>query len=235
MALTTLWLPDAPPLSPGADDDEFADASGGVPGGWTEYDHGALQTVDEDAAGAELIQSTHAGSALSGIYKALPGAGVDFTYWTKVSLSGLGVTSTIAAGIALLEDAAVSTGDVRTYMLRANATQGEIAVHPWTAYNALGAATVTHAISVDTGPTSLYLMVRRTGTTYAFSYSTDGLGWMRTLSTGALGIVPIHIALCMDNIASAADVSARFKFYRHVASDVGLTPLMGGRRVTVST
>ena len=225
-------MPDAPPASAGADDDEFADASGGVPSGWTEVDFGAVLTVDEDEPGLQFTVATHAGSALAGIYKAIPAG--DFTAWTKVSLSGLAVTDSLLAGIALWEDATTSTADVRTFALIANATQGELTVHPWTAYNAQGAATLTVPITVDSGVSHCYLMVRRTGTTYAFSYSSDGIGWQRVHNTAALGITPTHYGPCIDNINSGADVDARFAFWRYLASDVGLTPLMQGDRITIT-
>jgi len=230
--MSSIWFPDAVPASPGSEDDEFADASGGVPSGWTEVDHGSVLTVDEDEPGLEFFVATHAGNALAGIYKSIPAG--DFTYWTKVSLSGLPETNSIIGGIALWEDATNSAGDVRTLALICNATQGEVSIHPWTAYNAIGAATVSQPITVDVGPTHLYLMVRRTGTTYAFSFSTDGIGWQRLLSTGALGITPTHIGPCVDNVATGADVGARFPFWRYVASDVGMTPLMAGDRITVT-
>lgn len=225
-------MPDAPPASAGAEDDEFADASGGLPSGWTEVDHGTAQTVDEDEPGLELGQVTHVGNALSGIYKAIPAG--DFTYWTKVSLSGLAVTTTLRAGIALWEDATAVGGDVRTLHLITNATQGAVDVTSWTGYTAISATLVTRAISVDTTPTHLYLMVRRATTTYDFSFSTDGIGWQRILTTGALGITPTHIGPSMDNTNSAADANARFAFWRYLASDVGLTPLMAGDRIDIT-
>lgn len=230
--MATIWIPDAPPDSAGSEDEEFP--TGDDLSAWTESDHGTVgsYSISNPSNGIQVYSATHAGNSLLGAYKSIPAG--DFTYWTKVSLSGLAVTSTALGGIALWEDATSATGDIRTLALITNATQGQVSIHPWTAYNAQSAATLTQAITVDLGPTSMYLMVRRTSTTYAFSFSTDGVGWQQIYTTGSLGITPTHIGPCVDNANTGDDVTATFPFWRYLASDVGLTPVMEGNRVTVT-
>lgn len=227
---TTLWVPDAPPASRGSDDDEFADASGGVPGGWTEVDHGTGMTVTEDEAGLKLTSTAGAGNA--GIYKAIPAG--DFTIWTKVSISGIGLTDFIPAGLVLWENAASSTGDLRVFYIESSAAQVAIIVQSWTAYNVHSANLFVGLISVDILPSHVYLRIRRTSSTYAFEYSTDGIGWLRVYNTAALGITPAHYGPAINTNSHATTVIVgRFPFFRYVASDVGSGGLMSGDRVVV--
>lgn len=224
------WDPDAAPSSAGADDDEFADAAGaGVPSGWTEVDHGTHQTVSEEEYGLKLIQATHAGDSVSGIYKAIPAG--DFTIVTKVSLSGLSEANFVVAGLGLFQDATSSTGDIATHTLHQDATATAINVETWTAYNAFGSSLQQVVWSVDGGPTHVYLRIRRTGTTYAFDFSTDGVAYQR-LHSGTLSFTPTHYGPVINNVASGADVMGVFSFFRYTASDVGITGVLGGNRIT---
>lgn len=224
------WDPDAAPSSAGADDDEFADAAGaGVPSGWTEVDHGTVQTVSEESYGLKLIQSTHAGDSVSGIYKAIPVG--DFTIVTKVMLSGLAEANFVVAGLGLFQDATSSTGDIVTHTLHQDATATAINVETWTAYNTFGSSVQQAVWSVDAGPTHVYLRIRRTGTTYAFDFSTDGTAYQR-LHSGTLSFTPTHYGPIVNNVASGADVMGVFSFFRYLASDVGIVGVVGGNRIT---
>lgn len=227
--MPTLWRPDAPPASAGSEDDEFADASGGVPSGWTEVDHGTDLTVGEDEAGLSLTQTSTAGFHVAGVYKAIPAG--DFTIWTKVALSTLATPAgSVSTGLALYEDATSSSGDIYTIHLVNDSAASYIQIIRWNAYNSLNSAPVTNVIAVDLWPTHLYLRVRRTSTTYAWDYSTDGIGWQRVLS-GSLAITPAHFGPFVNNQNTTATVTARSQFFRYVASDVGTTGKVGGDRI----
>lgn len=221
-------MPDAPPASPHADDDEFADNSGGVPGGWTEIDFGTNTTPTEDNDGLNLLQTSHAGNSLAGIYKAITSG--DFTIVVKLGMSGLALTTSIRAALALLEDATSSTGDIVTLSLFANATDVSVKRTPWTAYNSSSADTVSRSISVDVIPTAIYLCIRRTGTTYSFDFSSDGVGWQQ-ISTGTITFTPTHIGIMIDNLNTGSDAKVNAQFFRVQGSDVGIAGrrLMGDR------
>lgn len=231
--MPSIWIPDAPPGSAGPVDDEFADAAGaGAPTGWTEVDHDTLITISENEEGLAITHATNAGNSVGGVYRAI--AAAPFTYWTKVSLSGLGLTNTIQAGLALFEDATNANGDIATIMLRCNATAVDVCYQVWSS-RTTASSTTSRVISVDVAPTHLYLRARLTSTTYAFDFSSDGIAWQR-IQSGVHGLAnaPTHVGLVIDNNASAADAVATFAFFRSLASDVGTTGLVGGDRITVT-
>lgn len=230
--MVSIWMPDAPPATPNAQDDEFADASGGLPSGWTEFDPGAIQTVNESAAGCELSTATHAGSQVTGIYKSIPSG--DFSIMIKVALSGLGVTNSIRAMICLWEDPSNTAKALRTLGITQNATQGQIDVIQWNNYTTLTSTLASLAMSVDEGPTVLYLRIRRTGTAYAFDVSSDGNGFEQVHTIAALGITPTAMGLAMDNTASGANVKTTTSFFRYKASDVGIFGALEGDRIAVT-
>lgn len=225
---STLWLPDAPPATAGALDDEFADASGGVPNGWTEVDHGSHMTVSEDAQGLIMTQATHANNSVSGIYKADPTGNI--TIWAKVGLSAGSGLSAAQVGLALWEDATSSTGNVVTFCL---APDGSTRVETRTAYDAVATATDTEQWYSFNLPTHMYLRIRRTTATYTFDASLDGKGWQQQYSTGALGFVPAQLGPCMWNVNTGLTVVGRLQFFRSIASDVTVVGRMSGDRVRI--
>ena len=229
--MPSIWLPDAAPASAGSLDDEFRDASSGLPSGWAEVDHGSVQTVDEDELGLQLTQATHVGESTSGIYKALPAG--NFTIWTKVSLIGLSETSTIRAGIFFWVDATVSTGDITLFVVRSDATDVEIQVATQTQYDSAFTNLKDDGTFQDILPTPLYLRVRRNGTTFFYEYSSDGIGWQ--LFHSNTPTAPAHVGVGINNTASGADMEGRFAFFRYVASDVGAGGRVSGDRIDVLT
>lgn len=228
--MVSWWHPYAPPATAGALDDEFDGESGGVPNGWTEYDHSTTTTVDEDEAGLELIQATKASDALGGIYKADPTG--DITVWTHVSLNGLAhpATDSVVAGIALFEDATSSTSDVRIYGIEPGLTHAATyaTYSTWSAHDTRTASTDVNALN---GVSDIFLRIRRTGTTYHFDISRNGNTWQRTYTTAALGFVPAQIGLVMSTNGAGITTNARFDFFRSTNSDVGLTGQSGGDRI----
>lgn len=225
-----LWLADASPASAHAENDEFADNSGGVPSGWTEYDHGSVATVSEDEQGLVITVANQAAVAHTGIYKAIPAG--DFTIWSKVHISGpahLINAPSLSAGLALFEDASLSTGDVRTYGISAETTPLMV-VRSMTDYGYGGGAVMSsHETKLRT---DTYLRISRTGTTYTFFTSDDGTSWQRSFSTAALGITPTHFGPYFLGVNAGITTSARFSFFRYVASDLGMNGYTQGDRVT---
>lgn len=237
--MSILWSPLVGPASPSALNQEFDANSGGVPSGLTEIDFGTNTTVAENEEGLVVTQTTHAGDSVAGAYRSLPSG--DFTIWTKVALSGAGVATTAIAGLALFQDATNSNGDIVTLNLRTNATPATLVdVLYYTSYNVLNNVFDSREIGVDIWPTHLYLRIRRTGTTCAFDFSSDGIHWQR-FTTMTPSFTPLHFGVIVDNLGTGSTLAGTFAFLRYHSADVGLTGNVPGRRIisfeasTVST
>ncbi len=225
-----IWSPDAPPTGAGADDDEFADASGGVPTGWTEVDFDSNITVSEDSSGLTLVQATHAGHSVGGVYKTIPAG--DFTIWTKLTMSGvLPGANSISCGLALFQDATSSTGDLvflRNYVSGTTEVQTPDCFN-MSAYTTFGTQVgVTYSMNV-TNPT--YFRIRRTGTNYSFDVSGDGVGWLCLFNASSIAITPTHYGIVINNSASGANQKVTAAFFRYLNSDVGLNGVVSGNRI----
>lgn len=233
--MATVWIADAPPTLAGSLDDEFADASGGLPSGWSESDHGSNTTVSEDEHGLIITQATHAGSTIAGVYKTRP-VDQDFTVWSKLCMTGISDTSSLMVGLAMWEDAANSAGDLRIFSLTSASNDFRMEIESWTSYTTFASEQAVATTSLEIHPSHIYMRIRYTHstTTYSFDYSTNGIGWQQLYSTAALGIVPLHIGIFVNNVASGVDMAVRVPFFRSVASDVGLTGRVDGKAETLA-
>ena len=243
--MATIWMPDAAPTSAGSEDDEFHDSS--LSALWAEVDHGGTLTASEDELGLKLLMTTHTTHGFAGIYKAIPSG--DFTIWTKASVNCIrgttGVPFTVidhaCAGLALWEDGTSATGDVTFFCIEWNLDSNVsnfrawITVYDATAYDAAATTTQVGEAGQDVWPSHAYLRIRRTGTTYAFDFSGDGVAWQR-LHSGTLAFTPTHFGPAVENRyrMAGADMAGRFAFFRYVASDVGIAGTVGGRSVSVT-
>lgn len=224
-ATQKIWTPDFPPASAGALDDEFQLASGGVPAGWTEYDHATEYTITEDSApGVKILYTGTTANRLGGIYKADPTG--DITVVAKVSMSGLRANGA-GIGIGLLQDGATSTADAHWVRIGFDGTNMFALTTIFTAYNVFSSNPITIADSA-LGLTGAWLRIRRTGTTYAFDFSTDGVGWLG-LSSGAISFTPTHIAILQNSSTVANGTIGRCWYLRSTNSDIGIAGQLGGK------
>lgn len=219
------WSPISPPSTASPDDDEFDIPGAGVPSGWTDWDHGGLGSVDVDDAGLVLAQASHVGTGWSGVTKPLPAG--DFTIWTRLAASGNASSSPFTA-LALMEDPATATADFTALTIRSGTDVPTVDLNRWSAWN--GTPTALKSPFAVAGFTpSAYFRIRRTGTTYRWEASADGLGWL-TLSGAAPGFTPTAVGLIQSNNNSGAVLTSRASFYRYIAADAGPGQLMRGRR-----
>lgn len=224
------WEPMAPPASAGSEDDEFSTPGAGVPSGWTEIDHGTNTTVAVEDYGLVLTQTTHAGASWAGIYKSIPAG--DFTIWTKVFLQDHRAVANMFVGLALFEDATSATADIDIIsLITSGTTFGQVQHDRYAAYN--GAVTTTRG-TLNVGPSlidGVYFRLRRTGTTYAADWSTNGLTWVNLTNGVALGYTATHFGLVINNGNTGSTMSTIHSFFRYVASDVGRSGVVGGARL----
>lgn len=140
-------------------------------------------------------------------------------------------------GLALFQNATSKSGDIVTIDAILDTGQaGRIGANSYISYSVAGPTSYTDLTmgSRSILPSAFYFRIRRTGTTYSFDFSTDGIGWAR-IYTGSISFIPLHYGLVMTNVASGEDISASFSFFRYVDSDVEVGGLMYGDRVQVNT
>jgi hypothetical protein len=113
-------------------------------------------------------------------------------------------------------------GTANTYLFVSVATYSD-----WDTYSGTSQA-AEELLRSDYVQTYVYFRIRRTGTTYGFEASTDGLNWTRWYS-GTIPFTPTHFGP-IHGRANQLNAT-RFHFFRYVASDVGLYGLARGRRI----
>lgn len=232
----TKWDPDAPPSSANADDDEFADNSGGTPGGWTAVDIATgVQTVTEGVDGLALVHTTHAGRGICGIYKTMPASPwTIYTYVALVLKGTIGGAVAWTGGIALYEDPTNSAGDMALAGLFANNNAIGVSFDAYTAYNAIGVGGLSvTAQTLMATPPGMYLRLRYTSPNFAMEMSTDGIHWWGQGGTRTLVFTPTKMGLAADNFNTGNTQTAKFKFFRVINSDVGYNGVLNGRRVNI--
>lgn len=218
----TYYDPDKPPATAHAKDDEFDNAS--LDAKWTQFQNTGL-TLTEANHLLGITGATHAGDRVQGIFQAVPAG--DWTIVTRVSLHAP-VADFALAGIALFEDATnnPNTCDIYTFWLAyktASAYRFVEAVR-WNQFDSWNSSLVARDLHFGFG--HQYLKIVKSGTTYAFWLSSDGIGWGRAYS-GTLAFAPAEFGLVVNNSNTGVDVSAYFDFFRVSAADPGK---LGGLR-----
>lgn len=220
------WSPITPPETAHADDDEFLTPGSGTPSGWTEFDPAGTQTVAVDDAGLVLTHTPSLTDKWGGIYKAVPSG--NWTAWVRLSLSAR-LQNDPNAGLCLWENPTDATKKLTTFGLRWQSNAGQIAERNWTDYDSFNGDQIT-VLQQGNPATTAWLRIRKTSTTYKFDFSRDGLGWSQ-VDSRTISYVPSHIGPAANMNGGTENLTARFAFFRVVASDVGIGGLMSGRRV----
>lgn len=223
----SFWDPDALPDTPSSQDDHFDDAS--LDGKWSEWDLGVAKlTVSEAGHHVILTHATEVGARWRGIYQTLPAG--NFTIATKASLIGT-QSGDNAVALALFEDATAAAGDVLIWMLYARTVGNlyrDLFAQRWSAYDTFSA---NYAGGTMYPNTTVYLRIRRSGTTLYWEYSCDGVSWLR-LYTAAQAFVPGHMGIITVNNNIGIDIYGYFDMFRYIASDQ-IGPLGKTRTVLV--
>jgi len=232
LGLAQTWNPMAIQASPNAYDDEFADASGGIPAGWTEFDPNSVLTVAENTNGLLFTQTTRTGQNNVGIYKALPGG--DFSIITRMGLPGIEASGWYG-GIALWEDATNTTKKLlTTYVNSSGIRVLSAGAYEWTNSTTASVSKVSLTQVNASSGTGLFMRLRRNGTNYYLDYSMDGYVWRSVNAADTaftLSFTPTHMGLHTNNAATGTTKYAIADFFRRVGSDVTLIGRLDGRRV----
>lgn len=219
----SIWMPDAPPETPGSLDDEFTSTLTG----WTTFDPNSRLTATRLATQNMLKLSTPNGHwELSGLYKELSG---DFTVWTKISLISPADTYTtnnyISAGIAFWTDPTDPLAYLDAWGIN---TKGEVQYFGGT-FDDLS----EYAGIASVKGTTLYLRVRRTGGEMDLGVSTDGIGWLELVGYELIGTVYFGPFVCSQDalVGLEGNTTGLFSYIRYVNSDVGRDGIMSGNLV----
>jgi hypothetical protein len=215
-----LYVPDFPPTSPNANDDEFDDAS--LNAAWSEWDPGSVLTVTEGGTGVKLVNAA-ASLTAGGIYQALPSG--DWSITTKVHTTRNNA-SNVWPGILIGEDlsGSPSTSDFYTFGPAYGGSGPEISLAQWSSYTSFSST----AGGISEKVHAAYFRVCKSGTTYTFSWSPDGIAWTMIGSPGSLAWTPAHIGLgLVTDHGNAVQIESHFRFWRQVASGVWYDQLLG--------
>lgn len=225
--LGRIWCPDVPPESPSDLDDEFRGMSGGLPRGWAEFDPNSRLTVVEGDGGVALQKPSASQTGRSlGIYKTIPAG--DFTIWTKLALGCISQQDYVTTGLMLWQDATdTANGDLQSFHSVIFAGAPLIGSNHFTSDGTYSSTPISMQLTAAylVSPT-VYLRLRRTGTTYGFDFSLDGVGWLRVYS-GTILVTPTHFGLFASDQCPTA-YTVRFPFFRYLPRDTGYEELPRG-------
>lgn len=213
-----LFYPDAPPVSAGADDDEFADASLG--GAWTEWDPGSKVTVAEDAYGLAITNTNTSSPSWGGVRRALPSG--DFAASAKLQIVG-NTGNQQTAGFLVAGDIAGSPTTAPFLAMELN-TNGFARVADWTDFDSFGTQRYVDGTG-RVGRAAVYARMRSISGVYSFDLSNDGVMFTEVYSATP-GFTPAHLVLAADSESAGSPV-ARFRFFRVVASVDRDVPILG--------
>lgn len=206
-----IWHPDYPPASPSSQSDEFNDSSFDT-GKWTEFDPGNIMTITEDAYGLLLAQTTHGGDTITGIYQAIPSG--DFTLIVKCGMPSGILANHQAVGIGFWEDATNTTKKISTFTKHLSSTANDVTQILWNNYTTYDSSGLTSAFITDPA----YFKIQRVGTSYELYVSTNGLHWVKILSSFSMGFTPAHFGLILNNTNSGKTLLGRYNFFRYINS-----------------
>jgi hypothetical protein len=164
----TIWMPDAPPASPSADDDEFSVASFDFPSGWTPFDPGSSIGDCYVKTNGLILGSYNDSAAVTVCGMNRDPAAYDMG-WTKVSINS-GSSTGFYAGMMLN----YFSGSILTVGM-SSGSMNSIRVDTW----ASDSASPSSLFTMSTTLNYTYLMARYNSFAgrILFYCSDDGVGW----------------------------------------------------------
>jgi len=212
----TFFDPDLDPASPSTLDDEFNGSS--LDAKWTGVNwtsSSPLHTYQVVAGKLYSKMATGGGSTFRAILQAIPAG--DFAIVTKAYCGHVGNYS--ANGLILSTTNTAGTGSQYVWQ-------------NFSGYGFMGRAVTnfnTDGSLVNSGPNldNYYLRIRRSGTTYYFAWSTDGVLW--TEQTIAPGFTPSYFGIHI--YVNSPEMSSSWEYFRYYAT---ATPTLGGTRTVLT-
>ena len=202
------------PASPNSADDEFDGTA--LDAKWTEF-QAANHTVavGSPQSWLRISQGAHTGNLLSGIFQAIP-AGSVWEITTRAAIQS-GRVDSLRVSFMLTGNISASpnTEPLLGLSLRApgtspaSRTPHDILVQYYTNYTTVN----SNLAGTQWGANEAYMKIARSGNTYTFSYSSNGVAWAELYRTGSMPFTPLYAGLFVDAVnaaGSGADLLADF-------------------------
>lgn len=221
----TIWMPEAPPASPSAYDDEFDNATYDS-GLWTEFDVPDTMTPNEAEYGFYMTGGTT--NNFHGIIQEVPDQ--DFVIYTNVSWLN-NADLDMYAGLLVLQNASnPSTTDLYGFGQYRGGGMGFRGLRA-TQYNASPTEVWTRLSNPGGHEPGYWMRFRQVGSDWDFGYSLDGKHWYdfdnghtEDFTVDAVGL------FSRKNNTSDTTNKAVFSFFRY-STNAAVTDIMYGDRV----
>lgn len=202
------WDVDAVPVDASAMDDEFEDASFDT-GLWSEFDPDSAQSIAEADGALTLTWPLTASQKWYGVYQTLPVG--DFTLVAKftVTMSPAAMNST-AVGLVLWDDPA-DTGAAAQAVLYMQAAGGDAYQLDRRWPDGWDEASAAVLYPLDEASETIYVRLRRTGSTLYGDVSYDGVTWW----SRELNVVTTPTAVGIGGYAGEADFDCQVEYFRY--------------------
>ncbi len=205
---SSIWMPDAEPVSPHADDDECAGSS--IAGAWTDWDEGAYVTTTASAANKwyEFTGTGNNATRWAGLYKAIPNSIFSitgkFSWMTSSTANGA-----LRIGVFCGDLATPSTGDIRVISVSSTGVDSTTITETYAAWDGVASAGTTIA-----NVRAAYFRLRCNGTTVASDWSEDGITWVNAASV-TTAFTPAHAGVCFRMLTTGVTGWGRVHWIRY--------------------
>jgi hypothetical protein len=228
-----VWMPDAPPIVPHAQDDEFNDENFNT-SKWTEWDVMNKITIVEQEWGLEMTVTTDPGINWGGVYQSVPTGG-DFSMMAKIDMLTTRF-DTFSAGLFLAEDLDAGPSTANLVTLHLAVPEGALTVNAseWSAYDAFLVTRASDNITDYIIP-HIYLRIRVVGSDYEVDYSINGLSWNFMHGEQALPFTPVHCGIAVNNQNTGETSSTACSFFRIVEGTGTHRDVLRGRQVSITS
>lgn len=222
-----IWMPEAPPASPSAYDDEFDDSSFDT-SLWTEFDVPGNMTPNEAEYGFYMTGGTS--NNFQGIFQEVPDQ--DFAIYTKLDWLN-NSDGDNQAGLLVLQDAgALSTTDLYGH---ANFRGGVLGFRGLraTQYNAAPTEVWNRVGGPGGWEPGYWMRFRQVGSAWDFGYSTDGKNWF-DFDNGHTEDFTVDAVGLFQRRQNPSDTNNKviFSFFRYT-TNAAVTDTLYGDRVSM--
>ena len=232
---TSIWMPEAKPLTSNSKDDEFDISSGSSLNisKWSILSNGSsLESCDIQNNGLRLIPSIVNNNEICGIFQEIPSGG-SFVAWTRVDALSSISANDLKCGIFVGYETSSSptTGSIITCSFSSGTFGTGQQIEIWDNYNTYSGSFVNSAYPILV--LTNWIRARVNGSSLNVDYSSDGNYWVNNCNNQEMGFTPTHVGLFAYTSEGSIQPSVYFPFFRIVENDE-MGQVMNGRKILVS-